>query len=237
MEHLFFDAAGTLFRVRGSVGRVYLDCALQYGFQPGQDARASEDLLNAAFRRVFSRKRPLQFSGSSAEDLPGLERRWWNELVADVFEDFPPLADFDSFFSDLYERFRSSDVWALEPDCLTLLQELRRQGRRLGVISNFDSRVEDLLGALGIRHLFDTVTFSSRSAAAKPDSRIFAEALRKAGACAEGSLHVGDHPEEDFEGARRAGLRALLYDPYDRYPEVPSAARIRRLAETLSFLV
>jgi putative hydrolase of the HAD superfamily len=237
MEHLFFDAAGTLFRVRGSVGRVYLECALEHGFQPEEEPREVEKRLDEGFRRAFAGKKPLHSLNGSAEGITVLERRWWLEVVAEVFRDYPRLEDFDAFFADLYERFRSCAAWEMEPGCEALLQALRQRGRRLGVITNFDSRVEDVLSALGIRDFFETVTISSRSSAAKPDVRIFAEALAEAGASPDNSLHVGDHPEEDYRAARRAGLRALLYDPHDRCHEVPSTARIRRLTETLSFLI
>jgi putative hydrolase of the HAD superfamily len=41
---------------------------------------------------------------------------------------------------------------------------------------------------------------------AKPAEPIFAEAVRRAGVSRDSILHVGDHPENDVDGAKSAGL-------------------------------
>jgi putative hydrolase of the HAD superfamily len=42
--------------------------------------------------------------------------------------------------------------------------------------------------------------------AAKPESAIFEEAVKRAGVAPFEALHVGDHPELDIAGAKAAGL-------------------------------
>ena len=51
---------------------------------------------------------------------------------------------------------------------------------------------------------------SAEFGAAKPDPAIFARGLELAGVRPEEALHVGDSPVEDGEGARAAGIRAVL---------------------------
>ncbi|MBI3939326.1 MAG: HAD-IA family hydrolase, partial [Acidobacteria bacterium] len=69
--------------------------------------------------------------------------------------------------------------------------------------------------------------------AAKPDSRIFLEACVRAGTRPELAWHVGDSFAEDYQGARRAGLRAVLLDRDRRYPRFPGV-RVERLSQIFS---
>jgi putative hydrolase of the HAD superfamily len=53
---------------------------------------------------------------------------------------------------------------------------------------------------------------SSECGFAKPDIRIFAEALNRIGTEPAGALHVGDSDELDIRPARKVGLTALRID-------------------------
>ena len=63
------------------------------------------------------------------------------------------------------------------------------------------------LHRIGIGHLFHGVVTSVDAGAAKPERPIFDQAVRAAGVPPADILHVGDHPELDVDGARRAGFR------------------------------
>ena len=230
IRYTFFDAAGTLFRVRGSVGEIYSRCAGRFGLE----VCASE--IERAFRAAFGAKEPLSFPGSPPNTVPDLERGWWKEVVAGTFRKVGSAPQLDAIFESLYEIFRTREGWELEPGCKELLVKLKDQGRQLGIISNFDSRLTEVLRDLGIIHCFDSITFSSCGPAAKPDSLIFAHALRQADCEPKCSLHVGNDLEHDFLGARRAGMKALLYDPQDRFLEVAGQNRVRSLAQIASFI-
>jgi putative hydrolase of the HAD superfamily len=75
----------------------------------------------------------------------------------------------------------------------------------------------------------DGVVSSAMAGAAKPDSALFEAALRTAGVAAERTLHVGDSVSKDVEGARAAGIAAVLLDRGRARPEVEP--RIESLAE------
>ena len=89
---------------------------------------------------------------------------------------------------------------------------LRGRGLGLAVVSNFDSRLPPLLDALGLAPFFDAVACSGAVGAAKPDGAIFAHALAALGVDAHEALHVGDSRVNDYDGARAAGIEALLVD-------------------------
>lgn len=71
------------------------------------------------------------------------------------------------------------------------------------------------LQTIGIRHLFHDVVTAVDAGAAKPERRIFDVAISKAGVSPEEILHVGDHPETDVDGGRRAGLRTAWINRID----------------------
>ncbi len=236
IETVFFDAGGTLFRVRGGVGQAYARIASDF------DSRIAStpnlvDRLDTAFGAAFRRREPMVFPGATPDCLPELERDWWLAVVRDTFDALPvPFKRLDEFFEEAYRYFATEAAWTLEPGCRETLDLLRSLGIGLGVISNFDSRLEPVLAALGIRDFFQTVTYSTGCGAAKPDHRIFLRALRSARARAETSLHVGDDIDDDRRGALGAGMRAVLYDPLGRHRE-GFEPRVETLAELSRFLV
>jgi FMN hydrolase / 5-amino-6-(5-phospho-D-ribitylamino)uracil phosphatase len=63
------------------------------------------------------------------------------------------------------------------------------------------------LESIGINHLFSDVVTAAMAGAAKPARAVFDMAVQVGGASAEQTLHVGDHPQYDIDGARSAGLR------------------------------
>ena len=84
------------------------------------------------------------------------------------------------------------------------------RGLELGIVSNFDSRLFNVLRGLGIAELFDTVTISSLAHAAKPSPKIFELALEQHAVDPGEAMHVGDSVRDDVEGATKAGLAAVL---------------------------
>lgn len=234
IRHVFFDAAGTLFRLREPLAALYTNLALRHGFQ----IREGVDLQREIHRRFhgeFRRSPPLRFPGASPEEIPLLEQEWWKNLVEKVFRGLGSFPAWEPFFTDLYETFRGAGAWQLEPACRETLMRLHALGYSLGIISNFDTRLHDLLKELQISEFFQQITLSSLAGTAKPEREIFQFALRQAGAEATTSLHVGDDRIEDFEAALRAGLHALWYTPKD--PGASSGLRLRSLADLPAFLI
>jgi len=65
------------------------------------------------------------------------------------------------------------------------------------------------LRAIGIDHYFDHVVTSVMAGAAKPAQAVFDLVSRLSGVSHAQVLHVGDHPDTDVDGARRAGMTAV----------------------------
>jgi len=206
---IFFDAAGTLFHIKGSVADVYLHYAEKYGVTPSPGLKQA---VNAAFRQAFRDAPPPAFAVNKIEKLKQCERLWWFDIVHAVFYRVGMFEGFDEYFEEVFEAFSGGKHWALYPETLSVMRELKSKGYELGIISNFDTRLFSILSELSIREYFDSITISSLARAAKPARQIFEYALSQHVIDPEEALHVGDSVPEDWEGARQAKLQALLID-------------------------
>jgi len=213
VEVIFFDAGGTLFEVRGSVGESYARIAR--AFRVAVDPTALEQEFNEAFRA----QGPLAFPGVAGNHLEAAERAWWFQVVEAVFRERMEPPQLKAYFSSLYAHFRRAEAWHLFPDVRPALQRLRNAGYRLGIVSNFDSRLDQILVELGIARYFERVVVSSRAGAAKPDPAIFLSALAAFGVTPDHACHVGDTPREDIFGAKAAGVEGILLDRRGEYPD------------------
>jgi putative hydrolase of the HAD superfamily len=216
---VLFDAAETLFTTRGSVGEIYASIARQYG------STAAPDAIQAAFSRHFPGAGPL-----SVEE----EKPFWKDVVYRVFDEVGMVENFDTFFENVYEKFRGSQGWMLFPETSDVLKELKKLGLKLGIISNFDRRIYAVINSLGIDHFFDAITISSEAGYAKPDREIFAAAVEALHVPASGVLMVGDNPYDDVAPAIRAGLSAVLLDRRNRHTSKDHLRRIGSLKEVIS---
>ena len=206
---VFFDAAGTLFHVKGSVGAVYLQYAAKYGVPRSPDMVTK---VNQAFKDAFRQAPPPIFAVEQPEKLKQCERLWWFDIVHAVFYRVGMFEGFDDYFDEVYEAFGRAEAWEIYPEVPEVLEQLRTQGYELGVISNFDTRFFEILRALGLEHFFDSITISSLAGSAKPAEKIFRYALDQHVVEPEEAIHVGDDLKEDFEGATNANLVGVLLD-------------------------
>ena len=229
---IFFDAAGTLIETRNSVGEIYSRVAREFGFE------AEPRILQQNFTRSFRRQPPLAFpAGTPEEALAELEKGWWRNLVREVFDGLGSFPRFDQFFDEIFERFRGREFWRVYDDVAPALAELKRRGLRLGIVSNFDSRLYDVLRACRLDHFFDSVHISASVGAAKPDAAIFQAALNHYAIEARQAWHVGDNLREDVEGAMAAGVNAALLDRDNRFAENEPAPRITSLDQLSTLFV
>jgi putative hydrolase of the HAD superfamily len=111
-------------------------------------------------------------------------------------------------------------------DVKRVVVDLNRRGYTLGIIANMfpETEIPEWLEADGLTPYFKTVVLSSRYGRRKPDPRIFEEAVRQVGVDPVKSAYVGDHPERDVVGARKAGfgMTILLVDPGEFSRKTPT---------------
>ncbi len=226
---VFFDAAGTLIKPVRPVGQTYTLLAKNYGVE------VSSFEISERFRTCFAASPPLTFGPVSTESIEQLERDWWKKLVHCVFQPLGRFEQFDRFFTELFSYFARPEAWTLYPDVLETLSALQERGLALDVISNFDSRLIDILEGLGMVGCFEEVFISSRVGHAKPERQIFQTALKRHNLVPGEAMHVGDSEENDLYGAANAGLLGVLIDR-SASGRPRDYRQIKTLNEIISFL-
>jgi putative hydrolase of the HAD superfamily len=162
----------------------------------------SEEAARAAMLAEMAYYRAHHDEASSWAGLKDLRRRC-AAVVQQHLDTALPLGDVeDALLAAI--RFHAY------PEVPAALGRLRAAGARLAVVSNWDVSLHDVLERTQLRALVDAVVISAELGAAKPDPAIFRAALDRLGASAADAMHVGDSVEHDVEGARAAGLRAVL---------------------------
>ena len=203
---IFLDAVGTLFGVKGSVGQIYSEMACSFGVE------AEAEPLEQAFLKNFKAAPPMAFPDLEPTAIPAKEYAWWKAIARSTFQMvgvFDQFSNFDRFFDNLYFHFATAQPWFVYPDVYEFLESWRLHGIELGVLSNFDSRIYPVLELLSLANFFKSVTISTEVGAAKPDPLVFTTALQKHDCLASEAWHVGDSYEQDYEGAKTAGLKGI----------------------------
>lgn len=215
---VFFDAVGTLIHPDPAAAVIYAEVAQRFG------SRLTVPEIASRFRTAFNRQELIdRASGWRTSEAREIER--WRQIVAEVLADVSEPAE---CFAELYAHFGRPEAWRREADIEPTLFELARRGYTLGLASNYDSRLRPVAAALlpRLRHIL----ISSAVGWRKPAPEFFAALARLVELPAEEILYVGDDLANDYQGARAAGLDALLFDPLGKQMD-QSVRRISRLME------
>ncbi|MGH2688258.1 MAG: HAD family hydrolase, partial [Actinomycetota bacterium] len=105
----------------------------------------------------------------------------------------------------------------------------------VGLISNFEDWLEEMLTAWEITRLFDPMVISGVEGVEKPDPAIFRLAVDRAGIAPEDAVYVGDHPRIDAAAAEAVGMGSILIDRRGHHPG-HEGVRVSRLDEILPLL-
>lgn len=202
------DAAGTLFVERHGRAAIYADALRRRGWAGAEAdvarwmAQAHAELLGAPGPRAYS-------------------DGWFLHFVSAIAARAGCAADPEVLRAELARTFADPASYRVYPDVEPSLQRIRAAGLRLAVVSNWSARLPDLLSRLGLARHFDVLIASEAAGAEKPHAAIFQHALEALGVPPAQALHVGDQRTNDLEGARRAGLGALLVDREGHEPRGP----------------
>lgn len=213
---VFFDAGETLLYPHPSFAAVFSEVCRASG----------RDITPQEVGTVRQRLAPHLLDvaeESGVEKGPSLSpedsRRFWTFLYRRFLKEWDIV---DAELVDrLYETFSRTSTYRLYDDALPALRALQARELVIGLISNFDSWLSEMLVEMEVGHLFDVTVISGVEGVEKPDPAIYELAIQRAGVAPDESVHVGDSPGLDAQPATAAGMRAVLLDRDGRYPSEP----------------
>jgi putative hydrolase of the HAD superfamily len=201
-----FDVAGTLVDARWNPCSIIEAAAEHIGLALKPGAGEAYGVLNAQRLPAFH---------TANRESDAAVREFWIRLAADWLngcgqDPGGAVNIYEAGWQLLFSP--DSNVFVPYPDAEPALRRLRSAGFPVAAISNWDNSLPVVLEMLGWTDLFDVVVPSLVFGHEKPDRRIFDHALNLLGVDPQVALHIGDDPIDDLQGARAAGLRAVLID-------------------------
>jgi putative hydrolase of the HAD superfamily len=112
--------------------------------------------------------------------------------------------------TDMVREWERHENFSLYEDALPALDELRRHDLKIGLISNGQRDLDEFATHHDLE--VDAIVGSKAHGRVKPHASIFIAALRALDVTPEEVTMVGDSYEDDIEGARAIGIRAILLD-------------------------
>ena len=227
---VFFDAGGTILDPHPSFPELFAKTCVAQGYEVTQHdvSEVQEKLAPHLVELLDEADLP---HGPTLS--PAASRTFWTFTYTRFLAE---LGIEDGVMADkLYETFSASESYRLYDDVKPTLDAIETAGMRLGLISNFDSWLEEMLLEMEVGHVFDPAIISGLEGIEKPDPAIYRLAVERAGAEPARCVHIGDSPAMDMEPATSVGIVPILIDRAGRYPD-SRYARIRKLEELLPLL-
>ncbi len=188
------------------------------------------DLGPDGYRRVGARYGldldPVRYEEARRGALATLERHpeldhdeeIWVLFTQRIIEGMGGEGDTYAAAVEMEGRWSHSVHFELYDDALPVLELLRDRGLKIGLLSNSSRDLDDFVAHHGLD--VDAVLTSHAHGKTKPHESIFRALLDRLGVEPGEAVMVGDTIEDDVEGARAVGMRAVLLDREGRYPEV-----------------
>ena len=225
MKAIFFDLDGTLRHSLPAGGEFFADYAIQLGLPATAEDRLramrwehfywanSPDLKadklaypdDKLFWHMYGRRQLVALGASNAQ-----AEQWAPQVTEYMAQSYKPRS-------------------VVPEDILRLLPHLKAN-YILGVISNREKPYQQEIEALGLAPFFDLALAGGEVGMWKPEPFIFIRACEQLKVAPTEAVYVGDNYFADVVGARRAGLKPVLYDPRGIFPD-PGCAKIRSFDE------
>jgi len=153
------------------------------------------------------------------------EMQAWETLVAEVLTPLESTEESNatsSAFHVLWELFAQPSTWQPIEGAVELIGRLRAAGVQVGLASNFDRRLHQILTGFVGELDFDHVFVSSDVGYRKPDPRFYDAMIKRLAVSPKDIVMVGDRWWEDFAAPTVAGIPAFLYRPNHAVSQIAS---------------
>lgn len=214
---VLLDVGGTLIGPQSTFGAVYSDLFASYG------VHADAETFERAIYQVWDEMNRVVPDGENRyTHFADGEAGYWNRFVKQTVEVATGQEIGDRLTMDALQKLRKlfseARSWHVFADVVPALQRLKEAGVRLGVVSNWDSQLPNVLDRLELTSWFETIVVSHFEGIEKPNPEIFRRALERMDVQPSEALHIGDSVELDGGGAKAAGIDWLCVDRHNDPP-------------------
>lgn len=222
LKAVLFDLGGTLVKT-ASPPEIIRRILEKYGFN-----RRIEDIA-VAHQKAEESMSPEDYR------LPYYEF-WikWNKRILKALQ-ISEKADF--LAKVLVDEWWDNANVELYSDVEETLEKLRRMGLKLGIITNaFKKDIDEIFARANLPNFFDVAVGIDTIGKPKPDPQVFLYAVRELNIKPHESLFIGDSLENDYFGAVKAGLKAVLIDRASAINDRPGLIKISDLRELIKLV-
>ncbi|MBN1677673.1 MAG: HAD family hydrolase [Candidatus Thermoplasmatota archaeon] len=175
-----------------------------------EEIMAAHDRTGIFLRSVWLKSRDVPIRDQVLFMLDSIDERLPGRLRSEHLQSI----------ENVYSESILENMPGLLPGARQVLEEIKESGYRTGLISNTGrtpgSALRMVMDRLQILEFFDTTTFSNEILIRKPADGAFKMTLKMLKVAPGEAVHVGDDPESDVAGAKRAGMRAIQVVTDDR---------------------
>lgn len=229
---MFFDAGETLLSPHPSFAEIFVVVMGEHG------VRVDAGDVEAARADVFGRDLDdlaRQAGLRTWSTSPVFSRRFWSLAYGELLGRLGVEDPHGTLIGALYDRFTRFESYRLFDDVLPTIGAIREAGVAVGLISNFEEWLEEMLTAWEVTALFEPIVISGREGLEKPDPAIFRLAVERAGVAPEDAVYVGDHPRIDAAAAEAVGMASILIDRRGHHPS-HEGPRVSSLVDILPLI-
>jgi HAD superfamily hydrolase (TIGR01549 family) len=134
----------------------------------------------------------------------------------------------------VYDGFASKTPhWRLKQGVQSMLARLSQSNLSLALLSNFDTKLYDVLARLGIDHYFQQICVSQELGVEKPSPKFFEQMTSRLDVQPSECYYFGDSYTLDFLPGTLFGLSAYLLDEAQLYPHLSSRLSLITEAEII----
>jgi putative hydrolase of the HAD superfamily len=229
IKMIFFDAGGTILEPYPTFAEAFARICRAHGHEV--DPADVQPLFQRFGPNVAEMARESGVTNPTTS--PEASQIFWRHLYGRFLRALG-ISD-DDLREDLLVTFSDKASYKLFPDVLGSFEELRQAGYRLGLISNFERWLEEVLIEEKAGEIFDVTVISGIEGIEKPDPAIYEIAIARAGVDPQECVHVGDSIANDLEPAAAVGMKPVMIDRSESFPD-SSFPRISTLRELPALL-
>jgi putative hydrolase of the HAD superfamily len=231
---VFFDWFNTLAVYHPPREELQSQAIREFGFNVS--AEKLRPALLKADQLVFDENARYPLRLRSKEGQTEVYVRYETLLLKNVGIDLSDEVSTAANIFDRAEELYGNIGFALYEDVIPVMKKLREKDLKIGLITNLEIDMKPVCSELGLDPYLDLIVTSGEAGSDKPQPEIFLLALKKAGVDASEAVHIGDQYKIDAVGAMSAGIKPIIIDRNDMYPDITDCPRIRTLDELFDII-